>query len=549
MSEEVIRTNFIRQIIDNDLSTGKYTSPKEIYTRFPPEPNGYLHIGHAKSICLNFGIANDYQGKCNLRFDDTNPCKEEQEFVSAIKADVEWLGFEWAEERYASDYFQHFYDKAVLLIKKGLAYVDDSSAEEIREMRGTLTEPGKNSPHRERSIEENLDLFERMKNGEFEDGTKILRAKIDMASPNMNLRDPALYRIRHVEHHQTGTEWCIYPMYDFAHALGDAFEGITHSICTLEFEDHRPLYDWCVDNCEVEKKPHQYEFSRLSLQYAITSKRKLTQLVTSGTVNGWDDPRMPTISGLRRRGCPPEAIHLFCERIGVTKSENSIEMEQFEQCMRDILDDKAERRMAVLDPILVTLTNFDDQLALELPNHPKNEALGKRIVPFAKTLYIDKADFVLSTEDKKFKRLILGDYARLRGAYIIKATDYKADADGNITEVIAEIVPDTLGKNAEGIKARGVIHWVSAETAVDAQVNCYDRLFTVPHPDREEGEIFDYINPNSLTVKNAKVEPALQDSPAEVAYQFEREGYFARDRKADSLVFNRVVTLKDSFGK
>ncbi len=548
MSEEIIRTNFIRQIIDNDLSTGKYQSSSEIYTRFPPEPNGYLHIGHAKAICLNFGIAEDYQGRCNLRFDDTNPTKEEQEFVSAIEYDVKWLGYHWEKKCYASDYFERFYEYAVLLIKKGLAYVDDSNAEEMRAMRGTLTESGVNSPYRDRSIEENLELFERMRQGEFGDGEKILRAKIDMTSPNMNLRDPALYRIRHATHHQTGDKWCIYPMYDFAHALGDAFEGITHSLCSLEFEDHRPLYDWCIEQCEITKKPHQYEFSRLNLQYAITSKRKLTQLVVNKVVDGWDDPRMPTISGLRRRGCPPEAIRLFAERIGVTKSENSIEMEQFEQCMRDVLEDKAERRMAVLNPIVLKLVNVSDEQVLELANHPKDESAGTRNVPFSNEIYIDQADFQLEA-DKKYKRLVLGDYVRLRGAYIIKATDIVKNDKGDIEEIIGEIVPDSLGKNVEGIKARGVIHWVSAKHAIDAKVNCYNRLFTIPHPDKEEGEISDYIAPDSLVVIEAKLEPSLKDAPISLAYQFEREAYFARDSKSKELTFNRVVTLKDSFGK
>ena len=550
MSEEMIRTNFIRQIIDSDLATGKLASRNALKTRFPPEPNGYLHIGHAKSICLNFGLAIDYGGQCNLRFDDTNPSKEEQEFVDAIENDVKWLGFQWAGKHYASDYFEKFYECALTLIRKRLAYVDDSTPEQIREMRGTFETAGVNSPYRERSVEENLDLFLRMKAGEFKDGEKLLRAKIDMNSPNMNMRDPALYRIRHTQHHQTGNTWCIYPMYDFAHALGDAFEGITHSICTLEFEDHRPLYDWCVEHSDVQSTPHQFEFSRLSLQYAITSKRKLTQLVAEKHVDGWDDPRMPTIAGLRRRGCPPAALHLFCERIGVTKSDNSIEMELLEQSMRDVLDPCAPRVMAVLNPLKVTLTNYpkDQTEYLLIANHPKDESFGKREVPFSRTLYIDRADFKLE-EDKKYKRLILGDYVRLRGAYIIKATDVVKDAAGEIIEVIAEIVENSVGKNVEGIKARGVIQFVSAQHALEATVNLYERLFTVPHPDREAGDIADYINPQSLAVVIAKVEPSLANATPDQAVQFEREAYFVRDSKTPHLVFNRVVTLKDNFSK
>ena len=549
MSESTIRTNFIRQIIDQDLASGKYQQPSDIHTRFPPEPNGYLHIGHAKSICLNFGIARDYGGKCNLRFDDTNPTKEEIEFVESIKKDVEWLGFTWDNLFYASDYFERFYDAAVTLIKKGLAYVDDSSADELRAMRGTLTEPGKNSPYRERSIEENLDLFERMRNGEFEDGAKILRAKIDMSAPNMNLRDPAIYRIRHEDHHQTGDKWCIYPMYDFAHSLSDAFEGITHSICTLEFEDHRVLYDWFVEHCDVEHTPHQYEFSRLNLEYTVTSKRRLTQLVAEGHVDGWDDPRMPTIAGLRRRGCPPEALHLFCDRIGVTKSENYIEVQQLDQAMRDVLNEQADRRMAVMDPIKVTLTNVEADEMVSVPNHPQQEERGRREILFSNEIFIERADF-REEANKHYKRLVLGKYTRLRGAYIIKATDVVKDENGEVIEVIAEIVPGSLGKNVEGVKARGVIQWVTCKTAIDATINEYNRLFTVTNPAGEEGDMLDYIADDSLVVKTAKVEPELAKSEAQVPYQFERIAYFTRDSKAgDALVFNRIVTLKDSFGE
>ncbi len=548
MSENIVRTNFIRQIIDKDLESGKYQRPSDIHTRFPPEPNGYLHIGHAKSICLNFGIARDYGGRCNLRFDDTNPTKEEIEYVEAIKKDVEWLGFKWDDLFYASDYFEKFYEAAVHLIKKGLAYVDDSSAEEIRQMRGTLTEPGINSPYRERSIEENLDLFARMRAGEFEDGAKVLRAKIDMASPNMNLRDPALYRIRHETHHQTGDQWCIYPMYDFAHALSDAIEGITHSICTLEFEDHRPLYDWCVENADMPHTPRQYEFSRLNIEYNVMSKRLLTQLVATGIVDGWNDPRMPTISGLRRRGCPPEALRLFCDRIGVTKSENMIELQQLSQSMRDVLNEMADRRMAVLDPLKVTLTNLSDDEQLEIANHPQDESRGTRTVNFSNTLYIDRADFK-EEANKKYKRLVLDGYVRLRGAYIIKATDVIKDDNGEINEIIAEIVPGTLGKNVEGVKARGVIQWVSAKDAIDITIHNYDVLFTEKNPQGMPGDMLDYLNKDSLTIVHGKGEPALAEAPIEQAYQFERIGYYARDSKAEGLVFNRVVELKDSFGE
>lgn len=547
MSEDIIRTNFIRQIIDKDLADGKYQSPSDIYTRFPPEPNGYLHIGHAKSICLNFGIAQDYGGRCNLRFDDTNPSKEEIEYVESIKEDVAWLGFEWDELYYASDYFERFYEAAIVLIKKGLAYVDDSSADEIRKMRGTLTEPGVNSPYRDRSVEENLDLFARMRAGEFPDGAKILRAKIDMSSPNMNLRDPAIYRIRHEHHHQTGDEWCIYPMYDFAHGLSDAYEGITHSLCTLEFEDHRVLYDWFIEHCEVDHIPRQYEFSRLNLEYTITSKRRLTQLVENNIVDGWDDPRMPTIAGLRRRGCPPEAIRLFADRIGVSKSENNIEVQQLDQAMRDVLNEKAERRMAVLDPIKVTLTNYEGEELLSLPNHPQNEAMGRREVPFSKNLYIDRSDFK-EEANRRYKRLVLDGYVRLRGAYIIKATDVIKDEKGEVLEVIAEIVPGSLGANVEGVRARGVIQWVAADTAITAPIHLYNLLFTSPHPASEEGDMLDYVADDSLVVvENAKLEPSLAEAEVSVAYQFERVGYFARDSKSQELLFNRVVTLKDGF--
>lgn len=548
-----VRTNFIRQIIDEDLAQGKYQRRQDIYTRFPPEPNGYLHIGHAKSIWLNFGIANDYGGRCNLRFDDTNPIKEEMEYVKAIKKDVAWLGYQWEELRYASDYFEQFYEAAILLIEKGLAYVDDSNADEIRQMRGTLTEPGINSPYRDRSIEENLTLFKQMRAGEFEDGTRILRAKIDMSSPNLNLRDPAIYRIRHETHHQTGDEWCIYPMYDFAHALSDAYEGITHSICTLEFEDHRVLYDWFVEHCNPPHTPHQYEFSRLNLEYTVTSKRRLTRLVDDQIVDGWDDPRMPTIAGLRRRGCPPEALHLFCERIGVTKSENVIELQQLDQAMRDTLNESAERRFAIMEPLKVTLTNYEKDEWLEIANHPQQKERGTRPLLFTKELYIEAADF-REEANRRYKRLVLGDYVRLRGAYIIKATDVKKDEAGNIIEIKAEIVPDSVGKNIEGVKARGVIQWLAISTAKDALIHEYNPLFSVANPANMAEDMMDYLTEDSFVTRLVKVEPSLLEAEPGASYQFERIAYFTRDSKTPTSskgepIFNRIVTLKDSFNK
>ncbi len=558
-NSETPRNHFIRQIIEADISSGKLPNANALKTRFPPEPNGYLHIGHAKSICLNFGLARDYGGQCNLRFDDTNPTKEEVEYVESIKQDVAWLGFEPAGMYFASDYFTALHAAAVQLIQQDLAYVDDLSADEIRVYRGTLTEAGKDSPFRTRSIAENLDLFTRMKAGEFTDGSKLLRAKIDMAAGNINLRDPALYRIRHATHHQTGDQWCIYPMYDFAHALSDALEGITHSICTLEFEDHRPLYDWLVAHVDLSAitvvhnvcgQPRQFEFSRLTLQYTITSKRKLTTLVTEQHVDGWDDPRMPTIAGLRRRGVPAAALHLFCERIGVTKADNSVEMSLLESSIRDTLDPIAPRAMAVLNPIKLTLSNYPDHQVeqLSLANHPKNAELGQRLVPFSREIWIDRADF-LPEADKKYKRLVLNDYVRLRGAYIVRCTDMVCDAQGQLQELIGEIVPDSVGTNIEGIKARGVIHWVSVGQAIDATVHLYDRLFNVAHPEREEGEFVTYLNPHSLLTQMAKLEPSLSTAPIGVAYQFEREAYFARDSHADTIQFNRVVTLKDNWNK
>jgi len=557
MNETNTPSNFIRQIIDEDLSSGKHTN---ISTRFPPEPNGYLHIGHAKSICLNFGIAEDYKGNCNLRFDDTNPQKENMEFVQAIQKDVQWLGFQWAEQPYyASNYFDQLYEFAVELIKNGKAYVCELTAEETREYRGTLKEPGKNSPYRDRSVEENLDLFERMKNGEFEDGAKVLRAKIDMASPNINMRDPMLYRIRHgVVHHQTGSEWCIYPMYDFTHPISDALEGITHSICTLEFEDHRPLYDWVLDNISVKCHPQQIEFSRLNLEYTVVSKRKLTQLVTEGYVEGWDDPRMPTIAGIRRRGYTSAAIREFCHRIGVTKSESMVEMELLENTLRDDLNVNAQRRMGVLDPLKVVITNYpnDKEEQVESPNHPQNESMGSRNIPFCNEVYIEKEDF-REQANKKFKRLVLGKSVRLRNAYIIQCDEVIKDEQGEIIELHCSYIPDSIGQNPEGIaKPKGVIHWVSARHGIQAEVRLYDRLFVHPSPDaaanKEDKPFTSYLNPDSLrTLTQCVLEPALKDAQPGETFQFERQGYFCADADHihDKLVFNRTVTLRDTWAK
>ncbi len=557
MSEEsAAPSNFIRQIIDKDLAEGKH---HKIVTRFPPEPNGYLHIGHAKSICLNFGLAEDYKGQCHLRFDDTNPQKESVEFVEAIQRDVRWLGFDWgAQTYYASDYFEPLYCYAVELIKMGKAYVCELNAEQTRAYRGTLTEAGKESPYRNRSIEENLDLFQRMRAGEFADGTMLLRAKIDMASPNINLRDPAIYRIRHgVVHHQTGSEWCIYPMYDFTHCLSDAIEGITHSICTLEFEDHRPLYDWYLDSLNVECHPQQIEFSRLELQYTITSKRKLTQLVEQGLVDGWDDPRMPTIAGLRRRGYTPESLREFAKRIGVTKSRNEVEMGMLESCIRDDRNENAPRRMAVLHPLKVILSNYDPHQVeeLHLANHPQQEAMGKRIVPFCAELYIDRADFLEVAPNKKFKRLVTGGEVRLRGGYIIRCNEVVKDTAGDIIELHCNYDPETLGKNpADGRKVKGVVHWVSARHGIAAEIRLYDRLFNHPAPDAtKDGSTYaDHINPDSLrTLSRCFVEPSLASATAGEGFQFEREGYFCldQDQVHNKPVFNLTVGLRDSWAK
>jgi len=553
-SETPKPTNFIRQVIDKDLESGKHNS---VATRFPPEPNGYLHIGHAKSIVLNFGIAQDYEGTCNLRFDDTNPHKENLEFVNAIEEDVRWLGYDWDDRLYyASDYFENLYEFAVELIKAGKAYVCDLNAEEVREYRGTLTEPGKNSPYRERSVEENLRLFEDMKAGKFEDGTSTLRAKIDMSSPNINLRDPALYRIRHgVIHHQTGEAWCIYPMYDYTHPISDALEGITHSLCTLEFEDHRPLYDWVLDNISIDCHPQQIEFSRLNLQYTVVSKRKLTELVADNHVSGWDDPRMPTIAGLRRRGFTPASIREFCYRIGVTKSDNSVEMGMLESCIREDLDANAARRMAVIDPLKVTITNFEEARVevLMAANHPKDESFGEREILLTREVYIDKADF-REEANRKYKRLVTGGEVRLRNAYVIRADEVIKDDNGEIIELKCSYDPDTLGSNPEGRKVRGVIHWVSATEGVPAEIRLYDRLFNHPAPDSDKSvaDWKEHINPESLVTKTGcMLEKALSDSTAGDTYQFEREGYFCRDKEESGgkIVFNRVVTLRDSWAR
>lgn len=540
--------NFITQIIDEDLASGKH---KSVHTRFPPEPNGYLHIGHAKSICLNFGLAKEYQGLCNLRFDDTNPIKEDVEYVDSIKADVEWLGFKWeGEPRYASDYFDALYSYAIELIKKGLAYVDELSPDEMREYRGTLTEAGKNSPYRDRTIEENLTLFEKMKNGEFAEGKASLRAKIDMASPFMVMRDPVIYRIKFASHHQTGDKWCIYPMYDFTHCISDAIERITHSICTLEFQDNRRLYDWVLENISVERPlPHQYEFSRLNLEGTLTSKRKLLKLVNDGIVDGWNDPRMPTISGLRRRGYTPASLREFCRRIGVTKQDNVVEYSALEACIREDLNENAPRAMAVIDPVRVVIENFEGEEVLTAPNHPNRPELGERQLPFTKELYIDRADF-REEANKQYKRLVLGKEVRLRNAYVIKAERVEKDASGEITTIFCTYDPETLGKNpSDGRKVKGVIHWVSATHNHPAEFRLYERLFTVPNPGAED-DIESVLNPNSLVIKQGFVEQSLAAAEAEKGYQFEREGYFcadSKDNRPEHLVFNLTVSLKEGF--
>ena len=550
MSEAENRpTNFIRHIIDADLESGKHSG---VQTRFPPEPNGYLHIGHAKSICLNFGIAQDYNGKCNLRFDDTNPEKEDIDYVNSIQKDVKWLGFDWSGEiRYSSNYFDRLYGYAVELIEKGLAYVCFLNGEETREYRGTLNKPGKNSPYRDTTVAENLALFDKMKNGEFKEGECSLRAKIDMSSSFMCMRDPVIYRIKFADHHQTGDKWCIYPMYDFTHCISDAIEGVTHSLCTLEFQDNRRLYDWVIENITIEVTPHQYEFSRLNLEYTVMSKRKLHTLVDEKLVNGWDDPRMPTIAAFRRRGYTPASLREFAKRIGVTKMDNTVEMGVLEACIREDLNDNAPRAMAVLDPIKLVIENYDEAKVEELTvkNHPSDDTQGSRIVPFSRELYIEAEDF-REEANKKYKRLVLDKAVRLRGAYVVTATRCDKDESGKVTTVYCQYNPDTLGKNPEdGTKPKGVIHWVSATESVTAEVRLYDRLFSVPNPAAAE-DFATTLNPESLVVlTNAKVEPSLAKAAPAQGFQFERTGYFSRDTKSEELVFNQTVGLRDSWAK
>jgi glutaminyl-tRNA synthetase len=545
-------TNFIRQIIDKDLAQGKHA---RIVTRFPPEPNGYLHIGHAKSICLNFGIAEAYQGDCQLRFDDTNPAKEEDEYIQSILRDVSWLGFEWTGEvRYASGYFETIYDGAVDLINKGLAYVESLSADEMREYRGTLKTPGKASPYRDRSVEENLALFEQMKNGDIDEGAAVLRAKIDMASPNISLRDPTLYRVRKIHHHQTGDKWCIYPMYDFTHPISDALEGVTHSLCTLEFEAHRPLYDWVVEHCALPAAPRQYEFARLNLNYTVTSKRKLKELVDEGRVTGWDDPRMPTIAGLRRRGYTPASLRKFCDMVGVARADSVVDMGMLESAIRDDLNQNAPRAFCVLRPLKLVIENLPEghEEMLDAPVHPQNEALGTRKIPLTREVYIDREDF-LEEANKKFKRLVLNSEVRLRYGYVIRANEAIKDEEGNIVEVRCTYDPDTLGKNPEGRKVRGVIHWVSATRNVPCEVRRYGRLFAQANPDNveQEGQTFlANINPDSLeSLPAALAEESFLGALPETPNQFEREGYFAvdHDSTAEKLVVNMTVGLKEGF--
>ena len=552
-TEHASPTNFLRQIVEADLAAGKH---QKVVTRFPPEPNGHLHIGHAKSICLNFGIALDYQGTCNLRFDDTNPEKESQEYIDAIQRDVKWLGFAWhGEVRYASSYFAQLYAFALELIGKGLAYVDSQSAEEMRKGRGNLTEAGANSPFRARSVAENLDLFERMRKGEFDEGQCILRAKIDMASPNINMRDPAIYRIRKAHHHQTGDTWCVYPMYDYTHPISDALEGITHSLCTLEFEDHRPLYDWVLQHITIACQPRQYEFARLNLNYTITSKRKLKQLVDEGHVLAWDDPRMPTISGLRRRGYTPASIRHFCEMIGVTRSDGVVDMSMLEFAIRDDLDKSAPRAMCVLRPLKVVITTWPagQVQELTLPRHPKDASLGERTIPMTREICIDQEDFS-AAPPAGWKRLEPGQEVRLRGSYVIRCDEVVKDAAGNVVELKCSHDANTLGKNPEGRKVKGVVHWVPAQESVACEVRLYDRLFTDPTPDGHDGRDFlSFINPRSFAMlRGARVEPALRNAQPEERFQFEREGYFCadlHDTQPGAPVFNLTVTLRDGFTK
>ncbi len=544
--------NFIQQIINADLESGRVAN---VVTRFPPEPNGYLHIGHAKSICVNFGLANQYNGKCNLRFDDTNPEKEDQAFVDAIIKDVRWLGYDWeGEPCYASNYFDQLYLWAITLINDNRAYVCELDAQQMRELRGTLTEAGVNSPYRDRPIEDSLALLEKMRLGLVDEGSMTLRAKIDMASANINLRDPVLYRIKKMAHQRTGVKWNIYPSYDFAHGQEDAIEGVTHSICTLEFAANRPLYEWFTENLPLPSTPHQYEFGRLKLNYTITSKRKLKQLVDENHVSGWDDPRMPTISGLRRRGVSARSIRNFCDSLAVAKTDGIVDVAQFEHFVRDDLNINASRAMCVLKPLLVTLTNFSEQeeLNIEAKNHPSREDMGSRSISFSEQLYIDQADFSEDTSlsRKKFKRLVIGDYVRLRGAYIVRADDVVKNAAGDVIEVIASLVPNTVGNDApEGIKARGVIHWVDAASAVDCTVNIYDRLFNQADPDQGDQHFLEHLNPDSLKViRGCKAEASLEESVSGHHYQFEREGYFMRDTdEVTNLIFNCTIGLRDNW--
>jgi len=555
MSEPTANTpsNFIHQIIRKDLADNK--NQGRVHTRFPPEPNGYLHIGHAKSICLNFGTAKEFGGLCNLRFDDTNPEKEDMEYVDSIRDSIRWLGFDWEErEYYASNYFDALYDFAVELIRQGKAYVCGLSQHEAREFRGTLTEPGKNSPDRDRSIEENLDMFARMRAGDFDDGAYTLRAKIDMASPNMNMRDPVIYRIRRQHHHQTGDKWCIYPMYDYTHCLSDALEMITHSLCTLEFEDHRPLYDWVLDQLDVPCHPQQIEFARLNINYTVMSKRKLKQLVDEKLVSGWDDPRMPTLDGMRRRGYTPASIRHFCDMVGITKSNSVVDVGMLEHALRDDLDKTSPRAMCVLRPLKVIITDYpeDKRETMEMSCHPKDETMGSREIPFARELYIDRADFE-EVPPPGFKRLVSGGEVRLRGSYIIKCDAVIKDADGMVTELHCSHDAATLGAKPEGRKVKGVIHWVPVDGAVDVEVRLYDRLFNHEDPDSADGDYRDFINPDSLQVlTGCKAEPSLANVPPESRFQFEREGYFCadwKDHNAASPVFNLTVGLRDSWGK
>lgn len=556
MTMTKIPNHFIYQIIKHDVEQHKNNG--NVVTRFPPEPNGYLHIGHAKSICLNFSMAALFHGRCHLRFDDTDPGKEDIEYIHAIQKDIEWLGFDWGEHLYhAAYYFEQLYDFAIELIENGKAYVCDLSPEQIREYRGTLTTPGKASPYRERCVEENLDLFKRMRAGEFKEGERVLRAKIDMASPNMNLRDPAIYRIRYEPHPILGDKWCIYPMYDFAHSLSDAIEGITHSLCTLEFEDHRPLYNWFIDHVSTPSKPRQIEFARLNLEYTVTSKRKLQELVNLGFVEGWDDPRMPTISGLRRRGYTPESIREFCDRIGISRSDNTVEMSALESCIRESLENTAFRAMAVLNPLKVIMENYPEESTewLQAPCHPKLAELGQREIPFTRELYIDRSDFE-EVPPKDFKRLVLTGEVRLRNAYVIRCNRIEKDPKtGEIIQLYCTYDPDTLGKNPSDRKVKGVVHWVSVEHAVEAEVRLYDRLFTVPLPanDKSGADFKTFINPESLMIKSkCYLEPSLAKAKVDDRFQFEREGYFCLDNKIskpDHLVFNSVVTLRDTWAK